>query len=65
MPLRNHCGMILGYDCGVYTLWYTEAICREQFQSEHLAMSLKFSVTAEQITQFRTKIKELVQQLAK
>ena len=51
-----------GYDCGVYALWFTEAICQEHFQSEPL-ISVN-SITAEQITQFRTKIKQLVEQLA-
>jgi Ulp1 family protease len=56
--------MVIGYDCGVYALWYAEAICQEQFHSEQLAMSVK-AVTAEQITQFRAKLKQLIQQLAK
>ena len=56
--------MVIGYDCGVYALWYTEAICQELFQNEQLVMSVK-AMTAEQITQFRNKLKQLIQQLAK
>ncbi len=56
--------LVIGYDCGVYALWYAEAICQEQFHGEQLAMSVK-AVTAEQITQFRAKLKQLIQQLAK
>ena len=51
-----------GYDCGVYALWYTEAVCREQFQCDPISISVN-SVTAEQITHYRTKIKQLIQDL--
>ena len=58
------CGSInVAYDCGIYALCYAEAICQEQFRSESSSLSIK-TITAEQIAQFRTKIKKLVAELA-
>ena len=58
------CGSInVAYDCGIYALCYAEAVCQEQFQSKSSSLLIK-TITAEQITQFRTKIKKLVTNLA-
>ena len=54
----------VAYDCGVYSLCYAEAVCQEQFQSKTSSMSLK-TITVELITQFRTKMKTLIADLAK
>lgn len=64
MYVVEMCGSInVAYDCGIYALCYAEAICQEQFPSGSLSLSMK-TITTEQITQFRTKIKKLVTELA-